>query len=139
MKAVPPLPFCATVHSHFKLTLGFKSPILFSMLPTLSDSSCSGCLARDATIVELQRQMQQMQQQIDALQDRMARAEKNSSNSSNPPSSDIVKPPEHSSRLGFYYGEAHEKPSRHAPPPNPLWPLGDDLLFSRTAKGELQS
>jgi transposase len=70
------------------------------MLPTLSDSSCSGCLARDAIIVELQRQMQQMQQQIDALQDRMARAEKNSSNRSNPPSSDIVKPPKPAAKRG---------------------------------------
>ncbi|HIL08966.1 MAG TPA: hypothetical protein EYG11_09725, partial [Candidatus Latescibacteria bacterium] len=75
------------------MTLGFKPAILFAMLPTLSDSSCPGCLARDAIIVELQRQMQQMQQQIEALQERMARAEKNSSNSSKPPSSDIVKPP----------------------------------------------
>ena len=41
-----------------------------------------------------------MQQQLSALQERMARAEKNSSNSSKPPSSDIVKPPKPAARKG---------------------------------------
>ncbi len=40
-------------------------------------------------------------------------------------------PPEHNSPLDFYCGEAREKPLRHAPHLNPLWPLGYDRLFSR--------
>ena len=44
--------------------------------------------------------MQQMQQQLSALQERIARAEKNSSNSSKPPSSDIVKPPQPAPKKG---------------------------------------
>jgi hypothetical protein len=42
----------------------------------------------------------QMQQEIDALQERMARSEKNASNRSKPPSSDIVKPPKPSPKRG---------------------------------------
>ena len=61
---------------------------------------CPGCTERDQQIAALQQQMQHMQHQLAALQERVARAEKNSSNSSKPPSSDIVKPPKPAAQGG---------------------------------------
>ena len=44
--------------------------------------------------------MAEMKQHIAALQEALARSEKNSSNSSKPPSSDIVKPPKPAAKRG---------------------------------------
>jgi transposase len=70
------------------------------MSTLLPEIPCPGCLARDRHIAGLQQQMQRMQQQLDALQETVARLQKNSSNSSKPPSSDIVKPPKSTPKKG---------------------------------------
>ena len=63
-------------------------------MPTpASDPACPGCAA-------LRAEMADMQQQLVALQDTVARLQKNSSNSSKPPSSDIVKPPKPAAKGG---------------------------------------
>ena len=58
-----------------------------------SDPACPGCAA-------LRAEMAEMKQQLVALQEMVARLQKNSSNSSKPPSSDIVKPPQPAPKKG---------------------------------------
>ena len=58
-----------------------------------SDPACPGCAA-------LRAEMAEMKQQLVALQEMVARLQKNSSNSSKPPSSDIVKPPKPAPKKG---------------------------------------
>jgi len=61
------------------------------------DPACPGCAALRSEMAEMK---QQFQAQIDALQERVARLQKNSSNSSKPPSSDIVQPPKPKAKHG---------------------------------------
>jgi transposase len=56
-------------------------------------SSCSSCKRLRAQIKSLQAQVDSLRALVVDLQERLARAQKNSSTSSKPPSSDLVKPP----------------------------------------------
>jgi transposase len=56
-------------------------------------SSCGSCERLRAQLESLQAEMQSLRATVTELQERLARARKDSSTSSKPPSSDIVKPP----------------------------------------------
>src|SRR6266849_1397887 len=64
---------------------------------------CTGCQ-------RLQEQLEKLQAQVDALEEQLAKARKNSSTSSKPPSSDIVKP------QSKPQGDAQDKRSQGAQP-----------------------